>query len=196
MINEWIAANNNLQKVTSLMTFRISSPAFDANGEIPARFTCEGENISPPLRWSGAPDNTKSYVLMLMDPDAPDPSAPRMTWIHWVVYNIPATATGLPEAACRDTMPAGSRQAHSDWMRPGYGGPCPPVGRHRYIFTLHALDTKLPELHRADLKAVERAMNGHIIATAQLVGTYRKQASRPGAASIAWRSGETDSPAA
>ena len=160
------------------MTFQISSPAFSPNGEIPARYTCEGENISPPLEWSGAPDGTKSYVLVLKDPDAPDPSAPRMTWIHWIVYNIPVTATGLPEAACEETMPTGIRQAHSNWMRPGYGGPCPPVGRHRYIFTLYALDTPLPELHRADLNAVERAMNGHVIATAELVGTYKKRGSR------------------
>jgi Raf kinase inhibitor-like YbhB/YbcL family protein len=160
------------------MTFKISTPAFDANGEIPVRYTCEGENISPPLRWSGAPEGTKSYVLMLTDPDAPDPSTPRMTWIHWIVYNIPANATGLPEGACRETMPAGCHEAHSDWMRPGYGGPCPPVGRHRYIFTLLALDTTLPELHRADLKAVQRAMKGHVIATAELIGTYKKHGGR------------------
>lgn len=172
------------------MTFTISSPAFEANGEIPARYTCEGDNISPPLEWRGAPDGTKSFVLVLRDPDAPDPSAPRMTWIHWIVYNIPADAEGLPEAVAGETMPAGAREAHSDWMRPGYGGPCPPVGRHRYVFTLYALDAELPDLHRADLKSVERAMSGHVIAAAELTGTYRKQGGRRSMRPAAWQSGD------
>jgi len=174
------------------MTFSISSPAFDANGEIPPRYTCEGDNISPPLEWRGAPPTTKSFVLVLSDPDAPDPSAPRMTWVHWIVYNIPASSQGLPEAVARDTMPAGASEAHSDWMRPGYGGPCPPVGRHRYFFRLYALDTELPDLRRADLKAVERAMSGHVIATAELVGTFRKLSGRRSRQLAAWQPGHAN----
>jgi len=156
------------------MTFTITSPAFEQNGEIPARYTCEGENISPPLNWSGAPDGTKSLVLIVEDPDAPDPAAPRMIWVHWILYNIPAAMAGLAEAIRSDDLPDGVREAFSDWMQPGYGGPCPPVGRHRYIFRLYALDRMLPEMHRPKRAAVERAMEGHIIGTAELTGTYKK----------------------
>jgi Raf kinase inhibitor-like YbhB/YbcL family protein len=157
------------------MTFTITSPAFEQNGEIPARYTCEGENISPPLNWSGAPAGTESLVLIVEDPDAPDPAAPRMIWVHWILYNIPAATTGLAEAIRSDRLPGAAGEGFSDWIRPGYGGPCPPVGRHRYIFRLYALDIILPEMHRAKRAAVEQAMKGHIIGTAELIGTYKKR---------------------
>ena len=156
------------------MAFTITSPAFDQDGEIPARYTCEGENISPPLEWSGIPAGTESLVLIVEDPDAPDPAAPRMTWVHWIVYNIPPATAGLAEAVGSDALPNGAGQAFSDWMCPGYGGPCPPVGRHRYIFRLYALDRILPDMHRPKRAVIDRAMHGHILDTAQLTGTYKK----------------------
>ena len=157
------------------MAFTITSPAFEPNGEIPARYTCEGENVSPPLNWNGVPAGTRSLVLVVEDPDAPDPAAPRMIWVHWMLYNIPATTTGLAEAIRSDSLPEGAREAFSDWMRPGYDGPCPPIGRHRYIFRLLALDIVLPEIHRPKRDTVDRAMSGHVLGTAELTGTYKKR---------------------
>ncbi len=151
----------------------ITSEAFSHNGEIPSKYTCEGQDVSPPLSWSGLPAGTKSLVLIVDDPDAPDPAAPRMTWVHWVLYNIPATASGLPEAV--KTLPPGTREGLNDWRRTGWGGPCPPVGRHRYFFKLYALDTVLPDLGAATKPKVEEAMKGHVLARAELVGTYQKK---------------------
>ena len=153
---------------------RITSPTFEPNGEIPRRHTCEGEDVSPALRWSGVPDGAKSLVLIVDDPDAPDPAAPRMTWVHWVLYDIPASATGLPEDVAASDLPPGTRPGRNDWKRTGYGGPCPPVGRHRYFHKLYALDTELGDLGAAGKAEVERAMRGHVLAEAQLVGTYEK----------------------
>jgi Raf kinase inhibitor-like YbhB/YbcL family protein len=156
------------------MAFILTSPAFANNGSIPKQYTCEGADISPPLRWSGVPQGTKSFALIIDDPDAPDPRAPTMTWVHWVVYDISVEAQGLPEDAANSGLPAGARQGPNDWKRAGYGGPCPPIGRHRYIHKLYALDTVLPDLGHATKAQLLDAMKGHVIAEAQLVGTYQK----------------------
>lgn len=154
---------------------RLSSPAFGNGSEIPAKFTCDGANVSPPLMWQGAPPGTKSFVLIVDDPDAPDPAAPRMTWVHWVLYNLPASATGLEEGVRPADLPQGARQGTSDFSTPAYGGPCPPVGRHRYFHKLYALDIALPDLGKARKAEVERAMKGHVLAESQLVGMYAKK---------------------
>jgi hypothetical protein len=156
------------------MSLTISSTAFAHNAEIPALYTCEGKDISPPLAWSGAPAGTKSLALIVDDPDAPDPAAPKTTWVHWVLYAIPPTADGLPEDVGSSALPAGTREGVNDWKRTGYGGPCPPIGRHRYFHKLYALDV-LPDLQRADKAALEKAMQGHILAQAVLLGTYQKR---------------------
>lgn len=154
---------------------QITSSAFSHNGEIPARYTCEGEDASPPLSWSGLPENTKGLVLIVDDPDAPDPAAPKMTWVHWVLYNIPVTAKDLAEAIAPDDLPAGTLQGFNDWKRTGYGGPCPPIGRHRYFHKLYALDAALPDLGRPTKAKLEKAMEGHVLGRTELIGTYRKR---------------------
>ena len=156
------------------MAFSISSSAFGPNGKIPSKYTCEGNDISVPLSWSGAPPGTKSFALIEDDPDAPDPRAPKMTWVHWVLYNIPATANGLPEAVQKSALPAGTRDGLNDWKRTGYGGPCPPIGQHRYFHKLYALDTTLPDLGTPTKAQLEKAMQGHVLAQAELIGTYEK----------------------
>lgn len=153
------------------MSFAITSSAFAHNGEIPAACTCEGADASPRLEWTGAPAGTKSYALIVDDPDAPDPAAPKMTWVHWVLYNLPADAVCLPEGG---TLPAGTLEGKNDWNRTGYGGPCPPIGRHRYFFKLYALDVALPDLNSPTKAELETAMQGHVLATTQLIGTYQK----------------------
>jgi hypothetical protein len=157
------------------MALTISSPAFGSNEPIPARYTCEGDDISPALAWSGVPSDAKSLVLIVDDPDAPDPNNPKTTWVHWVLYNLPVSSSGLPDAVREQDLPAGTRQGRNDWKRLGYGGPCPPIGRHRYFHKLYALDTELPDLGDATKAAVEQAMNGHVLASAQLIGTYQKR---------------------
>jgi Raf kinase inhibitor-like YbhB/YbcL family protein len=156
------------------MSLTLASNAFAANAAIPARYTCEGKDVSPPLAWSGAPAGTKSFALIVDDPDAPDPAAPKMTWVHWVLYDIPATATDLPEAVQPAALPRGTREGVNDWKRTGYGGPCPPIGRHRYFHKLYALDIVLPDLKGPSKAALEKAMEGHLLAQATLVGTYQK----------------------
>ena len=156
------------------MSLTLKSTAFAANGAIPTRYTCEGDDVSPPLAWSGAPAGTKSFALIVDDPDAPDPAAPKMTWVHWVLYDIPATAGGLYEDVDPAKLPAGTREGVNDWGRTGYGGPCPPIGRHRYFHKLYALDTVLGDLGRPKKAALEKAIKGHVLAEAVLVGTYRK----------------------
>ena len=115
----------------TIVSLTITSPAFSRDGSIPAVYTCDGEDISPELSWSDIPGNTKSLVLIVDDPDAPDPAAPKMTWVHWVLYNIPVTAAGLAEGINVSGLPEGTLQGLNDWKRTGYGGPCPPIGRHR-----------------------------------------------------------------
>ncbi len=157
------------------MSLELSSPAFQQGGEIPQTFTCEGKDFSPALEWRRVPRDTASLVLIVDDPDAPDPKKPMMTFVQWVLFDLPPTATGLPEAVRSDALPAGTREGLNDWRRTGYGGPCPPIGRHRYFFKLYALDRKLGELPRASKAAVEQAMQGHVLASAELVGTYEKR---------------------
>ncbi len=156
------------------MPLTVTSTAFPHHGEIPVRYTCDGEDVSPPLSWSGVPAGAKSLVLIVDDPDAPDPKAPRMTWVHWVLYNIPPSATGLPEAVATKNLPHGIREGVNDWKRTGYGGPCPPIGRHRYFHKLYALDTALPDMNRPTKAKVESAMQGHILSQTEIVGTYRR----------------------
>ncbi|MGH7475120.1 MAG: YbhB/YbcL family Raf kinase inhibitor-like protein [Longimicrobiales bacterium] len=156
------------------MALRISSSAFEPSGSIPQKHTCEGEDSSPPLAWSGAPDGTRSFALIVDDPDAPDPRAPKRTWVHWVVVDLPADADGVVEDASRRGLPAGARQGLNDWDRKGWGGPCPPVGRHRYFFKLYALDTTLAALAAPTKSELEPALDGHVLAYAELVGTYEK----------------------
>ena len=157
----------------SLMPLTIESSAFEANGKIPRKHTCEGNDVSPPLSWRGEPSSTKSFVLILDDPDAPDPNAPKMTWVHWVVYDLPAGTHALGEGESRK-LPAGTREGKNDWQRTGYGGPCPPTGRHRYFHKLYALDVELPDLREPTKAQLEAAMKGHIVAQAELIGTYQK----------------------
>lgn len=157
------------------MSFTLSSTVFAAGAEIPARYTCDGKNdVAPPLAWSGVPPAAKSLALIVDDPDAPDPKAPKVTWVHWVLYDLPVSAAGLPEGVTARTLPAGTREGRNDWKRTGYGGPCPPVGRHRYFFKLYALDAALGDLHAPAKAELERAMRGHIVAEAQLMGTYQR----------------------
>jgi Raf kinase inhibitor-like YbhB/YbcL family protein len=157
------------------MAIEVTSAAFAAKGEIPARYTCEGEDISPPLAWTGLPQGTKSVALIVDDPDAPDPAAPRMTWVHWIVYNIPPSAGGLEEGAAKGGLPPGALEGTNDWKRTGYGGPCPPVGRHRYFHKVYALDTVLPDLKRPTKAQLEKAMEGHVLGKGELIGTYQKK---------------------
>jgi hypothetical protein len=162
-------------KEASSMTLSLTSPAFAEGGEIPTRYTCEGQDASPALAWPEPPSGTKSLALIVDDPDAPDPKAPKMTWVHWVLYDLPPTAGQLGEAVERKALPPGTREGLNDWKRTGYGGPCPPIGRHRYFHKLFALDTVLPDLGRPTKAQLEKAMQGHILAQAELVGTYEKK---------------------
>jgi Raf kinase inhibitor-like YbhB/YbcL family protein len=156
------------------MVLTLSSQSF-ANGEaIPRRHTCEGEDISPELQWSSLPPGAKSLALIVDDPDAPDPAAPKRTWVHWVLYNIPSGTEGLRAAVSSAELPKGTLEGQNDWGRTGYGGPCPPVGRHRYFHKLYALDSVLPDLKSPTKAALEKAMAGHVIGQAELVGTYQK----------------------
>jgi Raf kinase inhibitor-like YbhB/YbcL family protein len=157
------------------MALSLRSPAFQPGGEIPARHTCEGADVSPPLTWSGVPAKAKSLALIVDDPDAPDPAAPNpLAWVHWVLYNMSPSPSGLPEGAGRGALPPGALPGTNDWRHPWYNGPCPPIGRHRYFVKLYALDTVLHGLHDPSKAELEEAMKGHILAHAELVGTYRK----------------------
>jgi hypothetical protein len=156
------------------MIFRLTSPAFEPGGSIPTRYTCEGEEISPPLAWTGSPLETESFVLIMDDPDVPDPTSPRRTWVHWVVYDIPGTSRELREGISLHAMPDGSLEGKNDSGDIGYGGPYPPVGRHRYFFRLYALDRTL-ELAAGHTKSeILRAMHGHVLGSAELMGTYQR----------------------
>lgn len=151
----------------------LRSSAFASHGRIPLRHTCEGDDLAPPLQWQGVPEQAASLVLIVDDPDAPDPAAPQRTWVHWVIFDLPPTATGLAEGG--RPLPAGAHDGLNDWGRHGYSGPCPPIGQHRYFFKLYALDRRMPALSRPTKAVVEQAMRGHVLAHAELVGTYRKQ---------------------
>jgi Raf kinase inhibitor-like YbhB/YbcL family protein len=157
------------------MSLVLTSAAFAALGAIPTLHTCEGTDVSPPLAWTGVPANARSLVLIVDDPDAPDPKAPKMTWVHWVLYDLPPTTTGLAEGVASSALPPGTREGKNDWKRTGYGGPCPPIGRHRYFHKLYALDVLLGYLGPATKADVEAAMKGRVLAQAELVGTYQKE---------------------
>lgn len=156
------------------MKFTLTSTAFEAGKAIPAVHTSEGKDVSPPLAWTGAPAGTKSFALVVDDPDAPDPKAPKMTWVHWVLCNIPADTKNLPEGVAPSALPAGTTQGLNDWKATGFRGPSPPVGRHRYFFKLYALDTVLGGLDKPSKARLEAAMKGHVLGTAELIGTYEK----------------------
>jgi Raf kinase inhibitor-like YbhB/YbcL family protein len=158
-----------------VMALSLSSDAFTPSSEIPKKYTCEGEDISPPLAWKGAPDGTQSFALIVDDPDAPDPRAPERTYVHWVVVDLPADAASIAEAASGGGLPGNAREGMNDWDRNDWGGPCPPIGRHRYFFKLYALDTRLDDLEAPTKAELEEAMQEHVLEEAQLIGTYQKQ---------------------
>jgi Raf kinase inhibitor-like YbhB/YbcL family protein len=157
------------------MPFTLTSTAFADQGEIPVRCTCEGKDLAPPLGWTGVPAGTRSLALIVDDPDAPDPAAPLRTYVHWVLYNLPADCAGLPEGVTSAMLPGGAREGLNDWKRTGYGGPCPPIGRHRYFHKLYALDTTLPDLGRPTKADLLAAMAGHELGRAELMGSYIKK---------------------
>ena len=152
----------------------LTSPNFEHQGDIPKKYTCDGDDVSPSLTWSGVASEAKSLVLIVDDPDAPDPANPRMTWVHWVLYNVPATAEALAEAVAPEDLPPGTRQGSNDWKRTGYGGPCPPIGKHRYFFKLYALDIVLPDLGEPTKSQLLGEMQGHVIGQAELIGRYQR----------------------
>ncbi len=156
------------------MPLQLVSPSFAHNGAIPSKHTCDGVETSPALQWSGLPAGTRSLALIVDDPDAPDPAAPKRVWVHWVLYNLPADSTGLAEGVDAAQLPKGAKQALNDWERTGYGGPCPPIGRHRYFFKLYALDAELQDLGKGGKGELMAAMQGHVIGETELVGTYQR----------------------
>jgi Raf kinase inhibitor-like YbhB/YbcL family protein len=156
------------------MTFRLTSPSFMNEHEIPVRHTADGADISPALAWTEPPAGTRTFALVVDDPDAPDPRAPTRTWVHWVLYRIPSGTRALPEGA-QATLPIGTVEGLNDWQRVGWRGPSPPIGKHRYFFRLFALDTALAELGTGASKPeLIEAMAGHVLATATLMGTYQR----------------------
>ena len=157
----------------------LSSPAFEPGGDIPSRFTCDGPDVSPPLAWSGAPDATRTFALIVDDPDAPDPAAPKRVWVHWVLWNVPASVASLVAGASKTGLPKEARQGRHDGGGQGYSGPCPPIGRHRYFHKLYALDAALSGMGADTRKTdLERAMQGHVLAQAELLGTYAREPGR------------------
>ncbi len=156
------------------MALILRSSAFEDGGTIPSKYTCDGEDRSPPLEWGAVPEGTQSLALIVDDPDAPDPAAPQLTYVHWVLYNLPPALNGLPEAFEPATLATVIGEGINDWRRTAYGGPCPPIGRHRYFHKLYALDTELRGLLRPTKADVEHAMHGHILGQATLIGTYAR----------------------
>ena len=150
----------------------LKSKAFAEGAVIPKKYSCEGRNISPPLSWRNFPPETKSFALIVDDPDAPDPKEPIRTWVHWILYNIPARVTSLEEGIQK--LPSGTQSGVNDWKKPAFGGPCPPIGRHRFFHRLYALDTELENLNNPTKSELEAAMKGHVLAKAELIGTYIK----------------------
>jgi Raf kinase inhibitor-like YbhB/YbcL family protein len=154
------------------MTFSIRSPAFADGEEIPVEHTCDAEDVSPALEWSGAPAGTKTFALVVHDPDAPDPAAPKQDYVHWILYDLPASCARIPEGV--GFFPEGTREGTNDWNRTGYGGPCPPIGRHRYYFRLYALDVALGDRGQLTRAALDESMAGHVLAEAVMMGTYQR----------------------
>jgi Raf kinase inhibitor-like YbhB/YbcL family protein len=165
--------SSNGEGVNRLM--KLESPNFENQGAIAEKFTCDGGDVSPALAWSDVPEGTKSFVLIVDDPDAPDPANPRMTWVHWVLYNIPAMTKSLPEGVIQSNLPEGTLEGLNDWKKPGYGGPCPPMGKHRYFHKLYALDIVLPDLGQPTKAKLEKAMEDHVLAKGELVGLYQRK---------------------
>jgi Raf kinase inhibitor-like YbhB/YbcL family protein len=155
------------------MALTLTSTAFKPGDKIPSKYTCEGDDISPPLAFANVPGGAKSLALIIDDPDAPDPKAPKRVWAHWLVYNLPPDTKALAEDASRSGLPRGTVTGLSARNQAAYHGPCPPIGRHRYFFKLYALDVTLPTtaLAKAELEA---AMTGHVLAQAELMATYQK----------------------
>jgi Raf kinase inhibitor-like YbhB/YbcL family protein len=168
----FIFSSTNVLEANKMI--QLTSPSFENQKEIPKKFTCDGNDKSPELQWSGVPDGTKSLALIVDDPDAPDPANPRMTWVHWVLYNIPVAASSLSEGIKATDLPKGTLQGLNDWKRTGYGGPCPPIGQHRYFHKLYALDTVLPNLGQPTKAKLEKAMEGHILSKGELIGLYQR----------------------
>ena len=156
-------------------TMKLISQNFVNQGAIPKKYTCDGKDISPALKWTDAPEETKSFALIMDDPDAPDPAAPKMTWVHWVLYNLPSTADSLAEGILSNELPEGTLEGLNDWKKTGYGGPCPPIGKHRYFYKLYALDIVLPEIGFPLKEKLEKAMEGHVLSQAELVGLYQRK---------------------
>ena len=152
----------------------LTSKSFIQNGMIPILYTCDGKDISPELSWTDIPVGTKSLVLIVDDPDAPDPAAPKMTWVHWVLYNIPSDINSLHEGISGGSLPSGILEGINDWQRTGYGGPCPPIGTHRYFHKLYAVDKVLADLKQPTKAVLEKAMQGHVIEYCELIGLYRR----------------------
>jgi Raf kinase inhibitor-like YbhB/YbcL family protein len=157
------------------MSMTLTSAAFKPGGEIPAKYTCDGEDISPPLSWSDVPPTALSLALIVEDPDAPDPAAPQRIWTHWVLYDMPPDTDGLEEDVTSSELPPGTREGLNDWHRTGYGGPCPPIGRHRYFFKLYALKTVLPDLGKPNRARLLLEMEGEIIEQTELIGLYQRK---------------------
>jgi Raf kinase inhibitor-like YbhB/YbcL family protein len=153
-------------------TLALSSPAFTPGSAIPAKYTCDGPNLSPPLALTGVPEGTKSFALVVEDPDAPDPAAPKGIWVHWVVYDLPATTRTIAEGAGNHGKLG--RAGKNDWGQVGYRGPCPPIGRHRYFVRAFALDSELGDRHEPNKAELLKALEGHVLAKGELVGTYQK----------------------
>ena len=153
------------------MALTIKSSVFNDGEMIPSKYTCKGEDVSPPLSWEGAPSDTKSFALICDDPDAPF-----MTWVHWVIYDIPADVTELAEGVPKDNkLSNGAKQGRNDFRKIGYGGPCPPPGgAHRYFFKLYALDTALNLEPGLTKKALFKKMEGHIIEEVQIMGKFKR----------------------
>ncbi|HYN82832.1 MAG TPA: YbhB/YbcL family Raf kinase inhibitor-like protein [Gemmatimonadaceae bacterium] len=158
------------------MRLSVTSTAFDQGGSIPSRCTCEGDDTSPPLSWTGAPSGTKSFALIVDDPDAPDPEKPQRVYVHWVVYNIPAATSSLPEDASKKGLPGGAAHGRNDWDKREYGGPCPPIGRHRYFFKVYALDKELAFVAPPTKNDLLKEMEGHVLASGEIMGTYQNAA--------------------
>ncbi len=152
---------------------KLTSSAFSHKQPIPRKYTCQGENISPALEWTGLPAGTRSLVLIVEDPDAPDPQKPKMVWDHWLLYNLPPKVRGLAEGV--QDLPAGTLAGKNSWKKTGYGGPCPPIGRHRYFHKLYALDIVLKDLKTPTKKRLLEAMKGHVLDETELIGTYKKK---------------------
>ena len=169
-----LASGHLLLFAEEAAAMNVTSPAFAAGQPIPKKYTCEGDDRSPPLAWSGTPEGTRSFALIVDDPDAPDPAAPKRTHVHWVLYNLPPTAASLADGASSNALPSGAVEGTNDWKRPNFGGPCPPVGRHRYFFKMYALDKMLAVDKPLDKAALLVAMQGHVLAQAELMGTYQK----------------------